>query len=214
MKKLMLAVVSVVVSFGLANAGQLEKTWNLGIGTLGEAEGVIKAAVAKTQSKYQLRWVVKEQRYVCKNQMGEVGYNAISIKELKLTRQGACTDLRGANLWNAYLSKADLRGANLRGADLRNANLWNAYLKWADLRGAYLNKADLRGADLKGAGLNKADLSNADLSWAYLGEADLRGADLRNADLSGAYLNQATYDDDTRLPFSENDARQRRMIKK
>ncbi|HAT2607092.1 TPA: pentapeptide repeat-containing protein, partial [Kluyvera intermedia] len=35
-------------------------------------------------------------------------------------------------------SKADLRGANLRGANLRDA----------DLRGANLRDADLRGADL------------------------------------------------------------------
>ena len=50
-------------------------------------------------------------------------------------------DLRGANLWGA-----DLQGANLQGADLRGANLRDA-----DLRGANLWGADLRGADLWGA---------------------------------------------------------------
>ena len=54
--------------------------------------------------------------------------------------------------------RADLRWANLRGANLREADL-----RWADLRGA-----DLRWADLR-----RADLGRADLRWADLGEADL-----------------------------------------
>ena len=55
-------------------------------------------------------------------------------------------DLRGANLYGADLRGADLRGANLYGADLRGANLCGA-----DLRGANLREANLRGADLYGA---------------------------------------------------------------
>jgi uncharacterized protein YjbI with pentapeptide repeats len=39
---------------------------------------------------------------------------------------GERADLRGADLW----------GANLRGADLRGADLWGANLQEADLRGA------------------------------------------------------------------------------
>ncbi|MDR1563905.1 MAG: pentapeptide repeat-containing protein [Oscillospiraceae bacterium] len=70
-------------------------------------------------------------------------------------------------------SRANLRGADLRGADLSYANLRGADLRGADLRGADLSYADLRGADLRGA----------DLSYA-----DLRGADLSRADLRGAYL--------------------------
>ena len=55
-------------------------------------------------------------------------------------------DLRGANLRDANLCSADLRDANLRDADLCGANLCDA-----DLRGANLRDADLRGADLRGA---------------------------------------------------------------
>ena len=40
-----------------------------------------------------------------------------------------------------------------------------ADLRWADLRGANLYKADLSGADLSGANLYKADLSGAKLDW-------------------------------------------------
>jgi len=71
--------------------------------------------------------------------------------------------------------------ANLRGADLRGANLREANLRGADLREADLSEANLRGAYLRGA-----DLYRADLSGAYL-----RGADLSEADLSGAYLRGA-----------------------
>src|SRR5215218_5873867 len=76
-------------------------------------------------------------------------------------------DFRGINL-----SKTILGGADLREADLRGANLFGG----ADLRGADLSRADLRGAYLGGA----------DLSGAYLGGADLRRTDLTGADLRGA----------------------------
>ena len=80
-------------------------------------------------------------------------------------------------------SRANLFGANLRGADLRNANL-----RGADLRNADLFGANLRGADLRNADLCRADLRNADLCRADLRNADLRNADLRNADLCDANL--------------------------
>ena len=44
--------------------------------------------------------------------------------------------------------------ANLWGADLRGANLWGADLRGADLWGANLLEANLRGADLWGADLD------------------------------------------------------------
>jgi len=55
-------------------------------------------------------------------------------------------DLRGADLSDAMLSEA-----NLRGADLSNANLVGADLSEANLCGADLQGADLTGADLTGA---------------------------------------------------------------
>ncbi|EBG8578452.1 pentapeptide repeat-containing protein [Salmonella enterica] len=71
---------------------------------------------------------------------------------------GSRADLRGANLRGADLCDADLRGA-----DLRDANLCDADLRGADLRGANLCDADLRGADLRGANL-------PDLTFVILGE--------------------------------------------
>ena len=98
---------------------------------------------------------------------------------------GSRADLRGANLFGANLSDADLRGANLSDADLFGANLSNA-----DLFGANLRDADLRDADLRGANLSNADLRGANLSNADLFGANLRGANLSNADLCGASIDQ------------------------
>ena len=83
--------------------------------------------------------------------------------------------------------RADLRNADLWGANLRDANLWDADLRNANLRDAGLQRADLRGADLRGA-----DLRNANLRDANLRDANLWDANLRNADLWGAYHDSST----------------------
>ncbi|EMO8578232.1 pentapeptide repeat-containing protein [Salmonella enterica] len=92
-------------------------------------------------------------------------------------------NLCGANLRGADLRDADLCGANLRGADLRDADLCGANLCDADLCGANLCGADLCGANLCGADLCGADLCGANLRDANLCGANLCGADLRGADL-------------------------------
>ena len=107
---------------------------------------------------------------------------------------GSRADLRGANLFGANLSDADLRGANLSDADLPGADLSCANLRGADLSGADLSCANLRGANLFGANLSDADLPGADLSGANLSDADLSGANLRGADLSGASMDQMIWD--------------------
>ncbi|EEA8007777.1 pentapeptide repeat-containing protein [Salmonella enterica subsp. enterica] len=93
----------------------------------------------------------------------------------------------------ADLCGADLRGADLCGADLRGADLCGANLRGADLCGANLLDANLRGADLCGADLCGADLCGADLCDADLCDADLRDADLRDADLRDADLPDLTF---------------------
>ncbi|EDI0157926.1 pentapeptide repeat-containing protein [Salmonella enterica subsp. enterica serovar Panama] len=85
-------------------------------------------------------------------------------------------------------SRANLRDANLRGADLRDANLCDANLRGANLCDANLCDANLRGANLCDANLRGADLRGADLCDANLRGADLRGADLCDANLCGANL--------------------------
>ena len=79
--------------------------------------------------------------------------------------------------------KANLRDADLSGADLSDADLRDAVLSGADL-----SDAVLRGADLRDAVLSGADLRDADLSGAVLSGADLSGA---------KELNTVTYNEQT-----------------
>ncbi|EMX0266196.1 pentapeptide repeat-containing protein [Salmonella enterica] len=102
-------------------------------------------------------------------------------------------DLRGANLCDANLRGADLRGANLcdanlRGADLRGANLCDANLCGANLCDANLCGANLCGANLCDANLCDTNLCDTNLCDANLCDTNLRGADLYGADLRDANL--------------------------
>ena len=100
--------------------------------------------------------------------------------------EGLKANLRNADLRGADLLYADLRGADFSGADLSDANLIGADFSGANLRYADLRGADFSGANLRGAYLRGADLSYADFSGADLRDANLRNADLRYADLRGA----------------------------
>ena len=104
---------------------------------------------------------------------------------------GECANLRNANLYDADLRGTNLCSANLCGADLRNANLYGANLYCANLRNANLCGADLRGADLRNANLCGADLRNANLYCANLYGANLYCANLHGANLYDANLYDA-----------------------
>jgi uncharacterized protein YjbI with pentapeptide repeats len=95
-------------------------------------------------------------------------------------------DLRRARLTGKFneadLTRADLRFANLGGADfdravLALANLDGANLTDAELRNANLTGAGLRGANLTGAGLRGANLTRAALYETIFGNTDLRGTE-------------------------------------
>ena len=89
--------------------------------------------------------------------------------------------------------RAILIGADLREANLTGANLNEAILHDADLRGASLFGARLCCADLRGADLDCADLCNANLLYADLRVANLRNANLCSANLTGAKLDDVEY---------------------
>lgn len=105
------------------------------------------------------------------------------------------TECPQANLRYAELSGADLSGASLRYADLWGVDLSGANLLDADLSGANLTGADLRWAFLSGAVLSGAVLSGADLRGSVLSGAVLADADLSSADLTGALLCSTTMPD-------------------
>jgi uncharacterized protein YjbI with pentapeptide repeats len=103
-------------------------------------------------------------------------------------RFGKC-DWRGANLAAAQLgpgrggqqmlpmlSRTDLAGCNLAGANLAGADLIGASLAFTDLTGANLSDANLAGADLSRANMTGADVTGANLTAADLDGTVLRGA--------------------------------------
>lgn len=85
---------------------------------------------------------------------------------------------RGVKIWNQwreknrdvvpYLIAADLSKINLSGVNLRGAQLI-----WADFTAANLGKADLSMANLYGAELRRANLTEANLQMVNLCEASL-----------------------------------------
>lgn len=71
-------------------------------------------------------------------------------------------NMRGANMMDANMRGADMMDANMRDADLRGANLMDANMMDADLRGANMMDANMIGADTRGANIHRADMSGAD----------------------------------------------------
>ena len=81
----------------------------------------------------------------------------------KITQEELEVFLRKHKLW--LVDDPEGKRANLRGADLCGADLREADLRWADLCGADLCGANLRWANLRGADLCGADLRDADLCY-------------------------------------------------
>ncbi len=85
---------------------------------------------------------------------------AVHLEEADLSR----ADLRGANLRFAHLERADLYWTHLERADLNGAYLVGADLQWAHLERAYLLDAHLEDTDLRRIRLDSAKLENVVLS--------------------------------------------------
>lgn len=108
--------------------------------------------------------------------------------------------LKGQDLLDANLDKADLEGANLEGANLARASLNHARLSGANLKGANLNLTDLDwtllvGANLEGAQIRTSSLQNATLDDANLSGANLEESVLIEASFLDALLEGATLPD-------------------
>ena len=140
----------------------------------------------------------------CYNRKGKSGYNPITKNPQELIgllsadpNSGECADLRGAKLAQISLSGNDdkhpinFTGANFIGADLAGVDMYNV--------------------DLSGAKFDGDDLSTTELQKCTLFETDL-------TKISGDYvidcINGSTYDNTTKLPFRDDVAENRGMIKK
>jgi uncharacterized protein YjbI with pentapeptide repeats len=118
-------------------------------------------------------------------------------------------DLRGAILYEAVLSRVDLRAKRVSGLmdflvcthrvpadqnEIRCRSLLDgADLRWAYLQYAWLNEASLNHAKLDNSRLLGADLSGAQLQEAELQNAQLQGAHLQNAVLFDAKATRANF---------------------
>ncbi len=121
----------------------------------------------------------------------DMAIKAISELQARGWLEGNEGLLKGADLSEAELKKADLSYANLMGAVF-----YKAELQHADLAGAILHRASFNDADMQHAELFKADLRNsrlvdAKLQYAQMYETDLSGATLSYAKLNGAFLDAA-----------------------
>jgi len=83
--------------------------------------------------------------------------------------------LRGADLQEIKLDRADLKGVDFTGADLSRASLIGAQLEGAKLKDCLLLNTDLTGADLSDADLQDAHIHGANLSGAIFIGSDWRG---------------------------------------
>ena len=102
-------------------------------------------------------------------------------------REVTPTNLMGAVLRSADLSKADLRWANLSDVTLAWGNLDGANLAHADLSKSNLNQANLDRTILRSAILDGASLENSRIL-----DADLSGASLKGVSLDGVFLSPLT----------------------
>ncbi|MEQ9368321.1 MAG: pentapeptide repeat-containing protein [Coleofasciculus chthonoplastes F3-SA18-01] len=96
-------------------------------------------------------------------------------------------------LLQAFLRRANLSGADLRGANFSKVSLFEAQLIKTNLSQAHFNGATFRRADLTQANLSKAHLKAADFYETRLIEVNLRKANLTQANLTKAQLNLADF---------------------
>ena len=168
--------------------------WGRQSGAVGEP-GTIQAISSRTmQPKPRLKFLSTELlvRYIRTSEPLHI-HNPESDSYAPLLFIGAAvpekTDLTGARLDSAELSKTLLRGVILRHANLVGANLFDANLKGADLRGAFITEANF----------DSADLTEADLRDAHFGGAIFRRAILTGLNLEGVSLKGDTFDPDVDL---------------
>jgi len=107
--------------------------------------------------------------------------------------------MQGANLCDAHLKKAYLRGAHLEGAtfwncDLQSGHLADGHVEGADLRWAHLECAIFVGAHLQAAKLSEAHLQGANLSSAHLEGSNLANAHLERTSFHKPHLQGANFE--------------------
>lgn len=115
-----------------------------------------------------------------------MGEELIEVDFFEVDLQKA--NLKDANLDGADLSRAFLQMADLLGARLSRAKLHTANLVDTNLRRAELCSADLREANIGGANLSEASLVEANLNWANLAHVNLNFAEVTGTDFANCFM--------------------------
>ncbi len=118
--------------------------------------------------------------------------DVVSRRNREFDPPGARLGLRGVDLRGVNLYRANLDGADFRGAKLAWAVFSNASLRVADFSNVVAQHASFIEADLTRAGFLEADLGAARFEKANLRGAVLIGANVRNAGFGGSDLRGAT----------------------
>jgi hypothetical protein len=119
------------------------------------------------------------------------------------TLRGLDGERKGALLRFLYESKlidGEKPVVDLSSADLREAVLVGAELKGANLGWTFLVEANFFSAGLKGASLAEARLTGANFEHASLEGTNLSGANLRGAKVTSEQLAKAILDENTIMP--------------
>ena len=109
--------------------------------------------------------------------------NTINYTNTDLTgRNFAGEDLNGGVFVAAEMREANLQGANLKGAMFTKANLYGANLSETDLTDALIDRVTLY----------KANLRNANLTGATLTSTVIQETDITNVDFTDALIDRFT----------------------
>ena len=97
--------------------------------------------------------------------MGAADWNAWTTRQFRDPCRPQRANLSGANLFKAFLNRANLEAMDLRDLGFKGDNRLR---RTTNLGGANLGEANLSGANLYGADLTAADLRDADLTVVTL----------------------------------------------
>ncbi|AWK86662.1 pentapeptide repeat-containing protein [Azospirillum thermophilum] len=106
-------------------------------------------------------------------------------------------DFSGRSLRRAQLSGANLKGAVFRGANLQGADLSDAQLQSALIRETNLNDANLSSADMDGVIVYRSQMVGADMNWVNLQKSKIYETDLSKADIANANLQKCQITEST-----------------
>jgi uncharacterized protein YjbI with pentapeptide repeats len=123
------------------------------------------------------------------------------------------SDLSRTSFQRSTILQSQFDAIKAHGMDLKGANLKKVSFKKSDLKLFFANATRFSNVSFKGAILESADFWGSQLLNVDFSEANLRGANLSNTFVLFTKFEKAQFDKYTQLPFSEEEALKRGMVK-